>query len=418
MATEEGGWDDFWPKDKADRHDWRTILSADERPALGYVPDDFVYPERYDDDLELNKFDPKKPPVHTTSDTNDATSTFYAPKLRTVRNYRHRIRWKGGKREPLVASVAVYGGKEIMSGVGGILFVRYANSVNLSAANGWIIDLLRGTQPGTTWPDDSQPNLIAELIRGYWMIVPIMSPNNVNIIPALLKVLRHNGDPNTDPKDRIPICPTRLAPKGWWFYAFPIQYRNGPTFRVFHPETGREMPETEDKPRHRKNGIIFPSSNDPQFMLHASARWLHTVEKVKKIALADDFNPLQTKMLDELREVSAGWFEKPMKERVSRWNAAVNGKSKKGKTVAVVDSSSPRPVLQQSSDTRTNQDAPRHGNETTLASCAEHIEDAIPVAGPSSSKSKKRRASESSDAGSSAPELPLARPKTKRMRPI
>ncbi|KIY64557.1 hypothetical protein CYLTODRAFT_457110 [Cylindrobasidium torrendii FP15055 ss-10] len=193
MATEEGGWDDFWPKDKAERRDWRDVLSLDERPILGYVPENFLYPERYDDDLDLNNFDPSNPPRFTTSDRYESTSKSTPTKLRTPDNYNERTKWEGSHKGALVMEIAIYGDKDLLTGEDGPQQVCHANAVAISAEEGWVIDLLRGVLPGISWPD---------------------------------------------------VCPIRLAPKGWWFYAFPIQYRNGPNIRVFNPDTGEEIPPT------------------------------------------------------------------------------------------------------------------------------------------------------------------------------
>ncbi|KIY64252.1 hypothetical protein CYLTODRAFT_493268 [Cylindrobasidium torrendii FP15055 ss-10] len=447
MATEEGGWDDFWPKDKAERRDWREVLPPDERPILGYVPDDFLYPERYEDNLELNSFDPGKR-LHTTSDQYISTSKSTPTKLRNADNYNQRVKWKGTHKGALVTPIAIYGDKDLLTGEAGTSNVCHAIAVAISAEEGWTIDLLRGVLPGICWPDvrlnlyHAKETFHSEEGNCYWIIVPIMSPNNVNIIPALLKVLKYNGLRSTKLENRIlvtDICPVRLSPKGWWYYAFPIQHRDGPDFSIFNSDTGEQIRPEPGRILYRKNGIIFPSSNDPQFMLHASAQRLYHLEQVLEVKLASDFNPLQKTMLREIRDVSKDWFGKRMRKRVTEWNAAVNGKPEGEKTAAPAPNAPP--VRQGPDPANPEQDAPGPSTRNTKRTLAPYVddidrllkkasksegqdfsddEDDAPVAGPSTKQRGKRRArtpSESSGSDASAPESPLPRPKTKKRKP-
>ncbi|KIY64556.1 hypothetical protein CYLTODRAFT_493028 [Cylindrobasidium torrendii FP15055 ss-10] len=174
-------------------------------------------------------------------------------------------------------------------------------------------------------------------------------------------------------------------------------------------------------------------------MLHASARWLHDVEQVQKITLADDFNPLQERILDDLRSVSSTWFGKRMRKRVIEWNAAVNGKPEEEKTGA--PNPNAPPVRQGPDPLNPEKDAPGPSTRVTKRTLAPYVddiegllkktstepqnssddEDDAPVAGPSTKKSGKRRArtpSESSGSDDFTPESPLARRKAKKMRPV
>ncbi|KIY64668.1 hypothetical protein CYLTODRAFT_88322 [Cylindrobasidium torrendii FP15055 ss-10] len=230
----QGDWEN-WYTTGQEPNSWYKRMQTSEYPLLGFIPRDFVAPAK-DGDLDLLHFDLENlPPRKDLSDTdtsNLAVSTKFKAFLEV-------------KDEFDVVETAIPYRRADFAG-GGFMSAGHEHELKVTASEGRFIDKMRGHGPGTFTPcirkHAKTQNFYAKGTMNGWIAVAILSPNNLEPIPALSAAIEHNLDNGTEPKDRVDlrrVVPACYGKLGYWAAAFPLTtaIRNGNELVMYNPET-------------------------------------------------------------------------------------------------------------------------------------------------------------------------------------
>ncbi|KIY64681.1 hypothetical protein CYLTODRAFT_413165 [Cylindrobasidium torrendii FP15055 ss-10] len=302
-------------------------LPVKDRPTVGYIPKNFEGPSFVRDGIDMSKF-VEGIVAHVASNPNRRPNTppgGRSQKTPRLSNYE------------VVLEASPNGANDMLTNNRRDPTHKcHMTPYGTSTTAGYVIDSLRGQEPGTWSPCGRNNNFFASVSmhaeetankRLYFIVA---SMHNLNFAEGILDLVEHNIGASS-PKDWVKFTDyypplERTSNENRGYVCLAVCLTSATDFRIFRGDGKTEIKPGEPKPK--DNGILFVTQLDPLMASIRSAQVIRFWEWVGCWPRRDSkFNPLIQNLINVLSRRSKGWFKRGVGVTPAFYKACMSNKN-------------------------------------------------------------------------------------------